>query len=241
MQTNQKYYETLLTCSKTEYSAINSDFTFNKLQKKNSIASEVSHYLRYKHSRSNFMSDKEIINFNQNKKINLCDVDGNLFSRKIITIDTNNFNLKPDGLINFGGESQDYQINLNKETKHNPKMFSILFEKSAQQYFLIRQNNEIIIYYLVQTIRIPNNQKVFVLLGNLLISILSKRGNLDSVEIEIFDPDETNKNPNKNYSFFLDRFPITIGRSKCDINLNYKCISQTHCTLELKGNMEKSI
>jgi len=177
---------------------------------------------------------------------------GELFFGKEIIITTNGMvnglREKNDGLAFFGLKNitdyrgtyyNDFVINYQIEEEEDKKkrkndsatgrVFNLSFQKKTKNFTLYMIHDSIIIYYEINNFVYFNNDKdYYLLLGNIFITIVTKKNNNENnpkeIEVEIEGEDENNEI----FKFNQNDTPITIGRTDCKISIPKPSISKIH-------------
>ena len=132
-----------------------------------------------------------------------------------------------DFVINFRNDDE----NIDKTDSSTGRVFTIAFQKKTKDFNLYMISDSIIIYYEINDFVYFNNESdYYLLLGNIFISIITKKNNNNLKEITIEIEEEDNRN--NNYSFTENDTPITIGRGNCKINIQKPSISKNHGVIE---------
>jgi hypothetical protein len=132
-----------------------------------------------------------------------------------------------DFVINFKNDDE----NIDKSDSSTGRVFNIAFQKKTKEFNLYMISDSIIIYYEINDFVYFNNENdYYLLLGNIFITIITKKSNnnLKEINIEIEEEDTSNNS----FSFTENDTPITIGRGNCKINIQKPSISKNHGVIE---------
>ena len=113
--------------------------------------------------------------------------------------------------------------------ERSTRVFKIFYDKNNDEYKFIYLAQSILLYYQVENkFYLIKNKKYYFILSEIILTVFIKDDNSEQNKINI--KVENNKKTNK-YSFSQEKTPIKIGRLKCDININLKCLSKLHCII----------
>ena len=113
--------------------------------------------------------------------------------------------------------------------ERSTRVFKIFYDKNNDEYKFIYLAQSILLYYQVENkFYLIKNKKYYFILNEIILTVFIKDDNSEQNKINI--KVENNKKTNK-YSFSQEKTPIKIGRLKCDININLKCLSKLHCII----------
>ena len=113
--------------------------------------------------------------------------------------------------------------------ERSTRVFKIFYDKNNDEYKFIYLAQSLLLYYQVQNkFYLIKNKKYYFILNEIILTVFIKDDNSEQNKINI--KVENNKKTNK-YSFSQEKTPIKIGRLKCDININLKCLSKLHCII----------
>ena len=164
---------------------------------------------------------------------NFYDFHGNPYNDYFI-----NFKIKhKKGRVSVGEDriKQYLEDNKNNNTKNNvteersTRVFKIFYDKNNDEYKFIYLAQSLLLYYQVENkFYLIKNKKYYFILSEIILTVFIKDDNSEQNKINI--KVENNKKTNK-YSFSQEKTPIKIGRLKCDININLKCLSKLHCII----------
>ena len=113
--------------------------------------------------------------------------------------------------------------------ERSTRVFKIFYDKNNDEYKFIYLAQSLLLYYQVENkFYLIKNKKYYFILSEIILTVFIKDDNSEQNKINI--KVENNKKTNK-YSFSQEKTPIKIGRLKCDININLKCLSKLHCII----------
>ena len=99
-------------------------------------------------------------------------------------------------------------------------------------------HDSLIIYYEINDfVYFKNDRDYYLLLGNIFITIITKKNNNNLKGIDIIIEEDDNKS--NYYSFNENDTPITIGRGNCKINIQQPSISKNHGVIEFSKECNK--
>lgn len=137
--------------------------------------------------------------------------------------------------INNNGNDKDKVDTVFVNNKIEPKLnkslslFSIQYNNSLNNFILTCLTDEIFFALEIwsnKNFYLEDSKRYYIQLGDIIISV-TPYNNDKNIKIKILNLNNENKNNNK-YCFEINKLPIQIGRSDCNININKNCVSKVH-------------
>ena len=121
---------------------------------------------------------------------------------------------------------------LEKNTrKFDNALFDVCYNPEENEHSLLFIHGYFILYYKINDlVYFRVNREYYLILGNVFITVLSKKTtqNTKGIYVQI---DVENEKPKRHF-FKQSQCPIKIGRSNCDINIKKICVSKFHSVID---------
>lgn len=144
-------------------------------------------------------------------------------------------NLEMSKYSNINAENSKSTSAFNKQCP----LFYIYYENKINKYLLKSLTKEIffsLIIHPYKQINLDISRKNYFKIGKVVISIQIKK-EIRNINVKVHKGDTIQET--HTYSFFEDKFPISIGRGNCSVVVKCDSVSKTHVTVDYDSTNER--